>query len=106
MKLCFFLLVFLPLEHTVHFEDFASMDDIVDKWQTSWFTQYRVLTGRGLKQTFRVIKRGYTLTTAIIVSITCCLLYTQIGVSLETSRDVYGLVSMLPLDKVRHLLRS
>ncbi|XP_045216614.2 uncharacterized protein LOC123566510 isoform X2 [Mercenaria mercenaria] len=73
-------------------QGYGGLSNCDDRWATCWMTQYKALAWRSLKQSIGVLKQGYTLTQAIIVSVLCSLLYFQVGVSLKTSRDVFGLI--------------
>ncbi|XP_052796321.1 uncharacterized protein LOC128228844 isoform X2 [Mya arenaria] len=62
-----------------------------EKWSTSWWTQYKVLAWRSLKEQIAVLKEGYSLAIAVTVSVVCCFLFFKVGVSLQTARDIFGL---------------
>ncbi|WAR00540.1 AB27G-like protein [Mya arenaria] len=60
-----------------------------EKWSTSWWTQYKVLAWRSLKEQIAVLKEGYSLAIAVTVSVVCCFLFFKVGVSLQTARDIF-----------------
>ncbi|KAL4227911.1 hypothetical protein ACF0H5_013350 [Mactra antiquata] len=75
-----------------HLPKVISHDKNDNKWPTNWCTQYKMLSIRSIKQTLRILKQGYSLVQCLTVAVLCALLYFRIGVSIKTSRDVYGLI--------------
>lgn len=63
-----------------------------DRWITSWWTQYRMLSWRSLKQTKGVLLQGYGAAQTLVISLVCGLIYFQIDQTVHTVRDIMGLL--------------
>ncbi|XP_052791391.1 uncharacterized protein LOC128225564 [Mya arenaria] len=76
--------------------DVTEKDTVADKpsqrWATSWFKQYRMLSWRSFKQTFGALREGYAIIQTSIVTMVVGALYWQIDMNVHTVRDIMGLL--------------
>jgi len=67
------------------------------KWPTSFWTQYRMLTWRTFKQSRGHVMNKYDLVQCIFMAILAGIVFFQIDLSFRTLRDEMGVVSWLNL---------
>ena len=72
---------------------------IRQRWPTGWWTQYIMLSWRSFKQTKGVLKQGYSIAQNLIVSLVVGIIYWQLEMNLNTTRDLMGLVSQINLSR-------
>ena len=76
-------------------EEFLS--ETQQKWPTSFWTQYRMLTWRTFKQSRGHIMNKYDVVQCIFVAILAGIVFFQIDLSFRTLRDQMGVVSWLDM---------
>ncbi|WAQ98346.1 AB22G-like protein [Mya arenaria] len=83
--------------------DVTEKDTVADKpsqrWATSWFKQYRMLSWRSFKQTFGALREGYAIIQTSIVTMVVGALYWQIDMNVHTVRDIMGLKPVIAKER-------
>ena len=75
--------------------DVNNTEETQQKWPTSFWTQYRMLTWRTFKQSRGHIMNKYDVVQCIFVAILAGIVFFQIDLSFRTLRDQMGVVSWL-----------
>jgi hypothetical protein len=73
------------------------LSETQQKWRTSFWTQYRMLTWRTFKQSKGHIMNKHDIVQCMFVAILVGIVFFQIDLSVRTLRDQMGVVSLLQL---------